>query len=181
MRIGFWDLETTALDADFGQLLCGVIGEYVSTDPLTPMVHPFELDDFKSPEGRCDDRGLATRIRDYIESFDLLVGYNSILFDKRFLNTRLAAYGERGCRFPRHKDLLYVMRSAFRLNSNSLANASIFLFGRTLKTAMDKRRWRQAHAGLRAAYNEVIEHCVYDVLEVARMWDRVKDVSGILK
>lgn len=181
MRIAFWDLETTALDADFGQLLCGVIGEYRTEAPCEPNLLVYELEDFKSPAGRCNDRDLAVRIRDRLEEYDLVIGYNSVRFDRPFLDTRLTAYKERGVRIQRHKDLLYTMRGKFRLGSNSLKNVGKFLFGDTIKTEMSKTCWRQAHAGLRASYDEVIYHCQQDVIELARVWDEIKSVAGVLK
>lgn len=181
MRIGYWDLETTALRADFGQLLCGVIGEHNSTNPLEPELSTYVLRDFKSPRGRCDDSQLAIDIKEHLEQFDLVIGYNSIKFDKNFLNTRLAFHGYGAVNIKRHKDLLYVMRYKFCLSSNSLKNACKFLFGNSQKTEMSMVRWREAHAGVRDAYDEVIYHCKQDVVELARMWDRVKDEAGVLK
>lgn len=180
MQVGFFDLETTALDADFGQLLCGVIGEYDPQSPEEPGLIKYELDDFDTPEGRCDDKGLAVTLREELSRYDLIVSYNGSRFDIPFLNTRLAAEGERGLSAKRHKDLLYVMRYKFRLQSNSLKNVGNFFFGHTVKTDMDKRTWRAAHAGSRTAYNEVIDHCRMDVIELARVWHRVKDVAGPL-
>lgn len=180
MQVGFFDLETTALDADFGQLLCGVIGEYDPKRPDDPLLYNIVLPDFETPEGRCDDSKLAIVLRDLLSTYDLIVSYNGSRFDIPFLNTRLAAAGERGLTAKRHKDLLYVMRYKFRLQSNSLKNVGNFFFGHTVKTDMDKRTWRAAHAGSRAAYDEVIDHCRKDVVELARVWHRVKDVAGTL-
>lgn len=181
MRIAFWDLETTALDADFGQLLCGVIGEFESSHPLEPRLDVFTLDNFDTVDGRCDDSKLAVVLRDELEQYDLVIGYNSVRFDAPFLNTRLIDCGERGTMFRRHKDLLYTMRHKFRLGSNSLANVTRFLFGQTNKTTMSKKTWRRAHAGDRKAYDEVIYHCEQDVNELARVWMKVKDVAGVLR
>jgi uncharacterized protein YprB with RNaseH-like and TPR domain len=181
MHICFFDLETTSLDADFGQLLCGVVGEYNSGYPLQPLLKTFRLTNVSTPEGRCNDHELAVAIRDELEQYDLVISYNGVRFDIPFLDTRLIDWNERGVRLIRHKDLLYTMRTKFRLQSNSLKNVTKFLFGETQKTEMSKRRWREAHAGNPAAYEEVIVHCHYDVLELARVWEAIKTVSGVLR
>ena len=181
MRTAFWDLETTALRASFGQLLCGVIGEYDPKHPTEPAITKFELHNFKTPKGRCDDSGLAVDISDALIQYDLVIGYNSIMFDKRFLDTRLARHGHPGSMIARHKDLLYVMRSKFSLQSNSLRTVARFFFGDTLKTELSWDLWRLAHAGDPEAYAEVVKHCIMDVIELSRVWDRVKLVAGDLR
>lgn len=134
-----------------------------------------------TPKNRCDDRGLAIRLKEYLEQFDLAVGYYSKRFDEVFLNTRLAKYGLPAMRLQRHKDIYFVMKTHFSLQSNSLKNVAIFLFGKTLKTDLSLDLWRLAHAGDPEAYEAVVEHCVFDVKELARVWDRVKSVAGDLK
>lgn len=181
MRTVFWDLETTALKASFGQILCGVGGEYNPINPTEPVLTEFRLADFSTPKGRCDDKSLAVEIGRYLEQFDLVVGYYSKRFDEPFLNTRLAKHNLPAVKLQRHKDIYFVMKTHFSLQSNSLENVSIFLFGKTLKTKLSWDLWRLAHAGDAEAYEAVVEHCRYDVKELARVWDRVKSVAGDLK
>src|SRR6266403_1464490 len=111
MRIGLWDIESSSLDAEYGQLLCAVIGEYRSEAPLAPQLKVYTLADYENC--RWDDRSLACNMRDDLEQFDLVLTYNGARFDLPFLNTRLIETGERGARLRRHKDLLYVMRHKF--------------------------------------------------------------------
>jgi uncharacterized protein YprB with RNaseH-like and TPR domain len=181
VRTAFWDLETTALRASFGQLLCGVIGEFDPVRPLEPKLTVFQLHKYRTPKERCDDSGLALDLAAELDQYDLVIGFNSIMFDKKFLDTRLAKYGYPGSHIARHKDLLYVLRYKFSLQSNSLKNAAKFFFGSTLKTDLSWDTWRLAHAGDRESYEMVIDHCKWDVLELARIWDRVKSVAGDLR
>ena len=179
MRICYWDIESSSLDAEYGQMLCAVIGEHMSESPEEPKIHTFTLGNFQHE--RWNDTSLAVAVRDALEEYDLVISYNGARFDLPFLNTRLIEAGERGTVLRRHKDLLYTMRGRFRLGSNRLARVTQFFFGETQKTSIDPKTWRQAICGKRAAYDYIIDHCQRDVTELARVWHKVKDVSGVLK
>ena len=147
--------------------------------PQAPRLKTFELADFKVE--RWDDLSLAIALRDELEQYDLAISYNGARFDVPFLNTRLAEYGEQGLVLLRHKDLLYTMRGKFRLGSNRLARVTQFFFGQTQKTAIDPKTWRRAICGRRKDYDYIIDHCKLDVIELARVWDRVRTVAGALR
>lgn len=179
MRIGFADFETTALDARFGQLLCGVVGAHNSADPEEPILRTYTLADYE--DERWDDQALAKGLRDELERFDLIVTYNGARFDIPFLNTRLKRHRLRGVRVARHKDLLYVMRGRFRLNSNRLEVVEEFVLGQRAKTRLDPEVWRKAIMGHEESYAYVVDHCQQDVAVLARLWNEISDVAGVLK
>lgn len=197
MRIGFWDLETSNLKADFGQLLCGVVGEYSTEWPDDPILHTLELPNFDWE--RWNDHELAVMIRDKLETYDLIISYNGRRFDEPFLNTRLAEVGERPVQITRHKDLLYVMRSRFRLHSNRLEVverqfAPAYEYDKrpkrqipkhalkaTGKTRLEPVTWRKALCGDDEAYQYIVEHCQRDVVGLCRVWNKVRPVLGVLK
>ena len=178
-RVAYFDIESTGLDAEYGQLLCGVIGEHLTENPTEPRLHTFELEDFSGR--RWEDLSLAVALRDELEKYDLAISYNGANFDVPFINTRLAEAGERGMVLRRHKDLLYTCRGKLRLGSNRLARVTQFLFGETQKTSITPGVWRRAICGRRKDYEYIIKHCQLDVIELAKVWDRLKTVAGDLR
>jgi uncharacterized protein YprB with RNaseH-like and TPR domain len=179
VKIGFFDFETTNLDARFGQLLCGVVGENNSADPYCPILHTFVLNDYEGE--RWNDKSLAQELRVELERYDLLFSYNGARFDVPFLNTRLKRHRLRGARIARHKDLLYTMRGKFRMGSNRLEVVEEFVLGSTNKTRLNPETWRMAIMGHEDSYQYVIDHCQADVQVLARLTNEIIDVAGVLR
>lgn len=176
--VGFFDLETTALVADFGELLCACCAH---SDGSVVTYR-------RTGKG---DRKLAVATRDHLEGHDILVGYNSKNrtglrrpggFDVRFLQTRLVEAGERPFREPLHLDLLPLVRREFGLHSNRLASVQDFLGLEEKKTSIRPAVWRAALRGDAAALHEVEVHCQQDVLVLREGFLRVKAyIKGTLR
>lgn len=179
-RIGFMDGEMSNLQADFGQLLCACITDYVprtmkeikaGKKPWGP-VRTFQLADYD--RHRWNDRSLAIQWRDAMEEYGLIVSWNGLKFDVPFLETRLRRWGLQGPAIKRHKDLLYTARYKLRLASNSLDSVSTHLgihdkYG-IAKTKMEPERWTMALGGHKPSFNYIIHHCQLDVKVLAAVW-----------
>src|SRR5439155_21264863 len=104
MRIVAFDCETTNLSGLMGRILCASFYRIVdgkSTKPYT-----FRLDSPKyAGHSKIDDNKLCVAIRDELEKYHLIVGWNSRLFDVAFLNARLAKAEERPLHPQFHLDL----------------------------------------------------------------------------
>lgn len=177
LSIGYWDLETSALNGSFGQILMSGVSYYNKKGRYVTDI--YTLSNYEN--ARWDDRELALRIKEAIEQFDVIVTYNGKRFDEPFLRTRLADPGLNvpGPILKRHVDLYWVARNRYRLHSNSLENFSRFLGVKTSKTRLDPRVWRMAICGHKPSYDYIIQHCVADVKVLAECWDRVKDNVAI--
>lgn len=180
MKIAFWDLECSNLQADYGQLLCGCVLEYApeKTNGVGRM-HTFELPDYK--DKRWNDLPLALAIRDELESYDIVVGYNSIRFDQPFLNTRLEQWSARGLRSPKHLDLMYTVRYKLRLHSSSLQAAQDALKLTVHKTRINPTDWVRAMGGDHTAYRRIIFHCKQDVRVLAELYGKTKHLVREIK
>ena len=167
MRIVAWDLETTDLGGNFGRILC------CSFKPILPpnegrsmgkgKVYTFRADDPEyAGSDIIDDSKLALAIRDELERYDLLVGHNSLLYDRKFLNARLIKAGERILLPKWHFDTMWVVRTQFRMSSK-LNNVQKMLGLPDEKTEIDWDSWARAGAYSKPGMDEVVHHCEQDV------------------
>lgn len=159
--IAFWDLETT-----FGsnnRLLAAAIadgfGAVVSWDAR---LFPDNCD--RCPPDKCD-RQMALEIRDELEWYTILAGWNSKLFDVPVLNARLRLHGERPLAAQMHIDLMYYATGQFlRIGRKSLENVSKFFRSPHSKTPLLPEIWDRADHGNDADFDLIVEHNVADVL-----------------
>lgn len=171
MKLLFFDTESTALDANWGRLLCVSFGE-LDNDTFTfrKDVKPY------SGRNKVDDARLAAATRDELERADIIVGWNSILHDIPLLNARLAKAGERPMRTGEkyglfHIDLMYYAGGqSLKLGSRRLDNVSSFFETEGEKTKLDGEIWQLAAAGESAAMDEIVEHCEIDVDVMKELW-----------
>lgn len=175
LKVTFFDLESTDLSANWGRILCGSFLGLEGDDVLTYRkdVKPF------SGRNKVDDSRLAVAIRDEIESADVLVGWNSILFDVPLLNARLAQAGERSCKIGEkhgviHVDLMYYAGGqSMKIGRRSLAFVSRFFDVENEKTPLDGETWQLAATGDRPAMDLVVEHCEADVRVLKDVWPKL--------
>lgn len=164
----FVDLETVGLDADYGRVLCGSIKHYGQ-----PTV-TYRSDDTKSGKAHIwDDRDVVVQIRDAIESSFMIMTWNGIMFDIKYLNSRLMFHEERAIRKPLHKDLLFVAKSNLLCHNHRLQSVQEFLNLAEEKTRLQPHMWVRAMAGDREAMNYVVEHCEADVAVTELAFERL--------
>lgn len=157
----FFDIEATDLKGNFGRLLC------VSGADMFGNVMTMRADDPQfAGNKRRDDSRLAVAVRDWLETFDMWVGWNSKMYDIPFIDTRLLIAGER----PIRKDIMHVDpmwkagQFSLTLHSRRLdAVAKTFRLD-SQKTALDPDIWMDAAEGDKTAMDYVVEHCEADVL-----------------
>lgn len=182
-KVAVFDLETSNLNADFGIVLCGVV--YDITNDKMHVVRWDETKSYKS-EIYDDDREVVVKVRDLLESFDIIIGYNSSRFDIPFLRTRLLHHGERLLESVRHIDLYYYVKFRLKLHDFKLDTLAKFSQTEFQKTEVDGKKWIQAlvYAGTkrgRKAMDYIVEHCVLDCKVLAEGFGKVKDLIGNIK
>lgn len=154
--IAFWDLETTFSTQP--RLLSGAIADGFGE------VHEYNLYNFPG-ETWIDDRPLAIAIRDAIEQYSIIAGWNSKLFDIPVLNGRLAYWGERPARPHMHVDLMYYASGSFmRIGRRSLESVSKYFSSPNQKTPLSPMLWDRADHGDADAYRLILEHNRADAL-----------------
>ena len=166
-RIGYFDIETDGLKADFSTILSWCIkdrGGSVVYDVTTRK-------DLLSPNP--DLRLIKSLIKE-MSKYKIIVGYYSTKFDVPYVRTKALHYNlpfpEFGSTY--HFDIYYTVKHKMNLSRNSLDNACDYL-GIEGKTPLAKDIWRAAKYGDPVALDEVVEHNIGDVEILERVHDRL--------
>lgn len=161
--ICYWDLETTYSTQP--RLLSGA-----GIDGLGNL-KVFDLRELQGPGGWLDDHAMAVAIRDYLESFNILAGWNSKLFDVPVLNGRLSFWRERPLHAQMHVDMMYYATGQFmRIGRKSLESVSSYFESPNRKTPLSPRLWDHADHGDMEAYQQIIDHNIADVKVTRDLW-----------
>lgn len=174
MRIAYFDLETTNLNADIGRILIGSIrksdGDIVTFRNKTSLIR------------KADDRDIAIKIRDVLEKHHCLVGWHSKGFDIPFLNTRLAAHGERLLSPRLHLDPRWQMAGwrGLKPRSAKLSVAAEFFGLDERKMELGVEVWAKAGVGDKESLDILAERCESDVRLLYEVTQKILD-SGVVK
>jgi len=185
LKIGYLDIESDGLKADFSTMLSWCIKEKdgpVTFDAVTK-------DELFS--GVSDQRIVESCVNEMLK-YKIIVTYYGTGFDVPFLRAKALHYNQY---FPSyineeqllkngntkivtvpelyHFDLFYVVKSKLCISRKSLDNACDYL-GIPGKTPIDKEMWRRAKYGDPAALNEVISHNVGDVEILEQLHNRLE-------
>lgn len=161
IKIVFFDTESTDLKAMMGRILCA---SFVTLDGEEAKTLRYDRSPYKTDDP-VDDGKLCVAIRDTLEKFNMIVGWNSKLHDIPLLNARLAKWGERPFEPHLHLDLMwYSGGSSMKIGSKKLDNVAKYFNVKNQKTPISWDDWARAGAGDRAAMDVVVEHCEQDVL-----------------
>ena len=182
MRIYSFDMETTALNAIMGRVLCASFYPIIPAEfhpprkqkQLRPITFSCRQNEYKG-EDVLDDRALCVAIRDFIHHTpNVIVTWNGKLFDVPFLNARLGLWGETICRPQFHMDMMYYARGAgARIGSSKLDNVQKFFKLDDEKTVIDWNDWARARAGVKRAMIPIEEHCEQDVKVLEQVYWRL--------
>lgn len=162
MRVVAWDLECTSLSGMIGRILCCSFKEVLPDG--SGKVWTFRGDDkrFRNSKDIVDDGALAIAIRDELEKYDVIIGHNSKLFDKKFLQARLMKAGAHPKRSQWHLDTMWIIRSNMRVSSK-LDNIQKFLGLPDEKTPISWDDWMRGGAFDKKSMDVIVQHCEQDV------------------
>lgn len=174
MRIAFWDVETTSLNAGIGRLLCSSVYTYPSSRMKT-----FRIDEINNGEEPWDDAKLAVAARDRLAEHDMVVTWYGKGFDLGFLNTRLAAAGENLISRHFHLDLYWYARGwhGIKPGGASLKNVASFFKLEERKMEIEKEIWTRAGMGDSLAIDQIAERCESDVRILYEVYKKMMDLK----
>lgn len=175
-RTAIIDLETSNLKADYGILLTYCIKPVGSNKILKGII---SKDDIKRGRKGDEDRRIVTDCIHDMSKFDKVVGYYSKRFDLPYLRARAV---NMGVDFPffgsiQHIDVFDIVKHRFCMSRKSQEVACRFLLGHTDKTHFDGSIWRDAARGDQKALRKVLEHNIYDVQDLEKLWLVVRNYS----
>jgi uncharacterized protein YprB with RNaseH-like and TPR domain len=170
----YLDIETTNLKASYGIMLCWCLYDATGEKMYEDCITKSDL------QGKTLDKRVVSSLVDTLRKFDRVYTFYGTKFDIPFARTRAVVHG---LDFPifqsvKHKDVYYIVRNKFCLHSNRLAVACEILLGETDKTRIDPGRWTKALMGDKEALAYILEHCEYDVKDLAKLHRKVIDFAG---
>jgi uncharacterized protein YprB with RNaseH-like and TPR domain len=167
-RIGYFDIEASNLDANWGFVLSWCI-KYRDEDKIvSDIISQEEIYNMT-----FDKRVMKTLIEE-LENVDILVTYYGTGFDIPYIRTRALLWDYEFPEFGSiyHWDLYYKVRSKLKLSSNSLGSATKF-FGIEGKTHLSPDWFMKAKYGHKKALKELLHHNEEDVLILQRLHDKL--------
>ena len=167
-KIGYLDIETDGLKADFSTMLSWAIKEK-DGDVTTGVITKEEL--FNG----VYDKRLIQECVDEMRKYAIIITYFGSRFDIPYLRTKALHYG---MDFPGygelyHFDLYYTVKSKLNLSRKSLDNACDYL-GIEGKTPISKDMWRRAKYGDSEGLSEVLAHNIPDVVILEQLHDKLE-------
>lgn len=165
MKTVIWDLECTALKANFGVIVASGIKPYQEEPKVLT----------KGRKG-VNDKELCIATKNELAKYDILVGFYSLGFDIKFLNSRLLYWKEKPLERKLHVDLYRIAKRYFNTHSKSLATLTAFL-GIEGKTHVDFEHWmRTSLEGDKKSLAYIVEHCKQDLIITEKLHDRLKSL-----
>lgn len=173
VRMVFFDIEASSLEASFGHTLC--FGYKYYGDKKSKVI---SLSDFKNPKKNEEpDLYLIQRIHTLLtDEADVILSWYGKEYDRKFLNSRMLMVG-----LPplpplnsEHIDLYYTARGNLKLHSNRLQSVSEALGCPVSKTPVRADVWRLAQRGDAKAMKYVVDHCHRDVEILEWVYEKLK-------
>lgn len=167
-RIGFFDIESSHLKANIGQMISWAIKPQGVDEVAYKGWTRREAIDWDR-----QDRRIVRELIKELQNYDLIVTYFGTGFDNKFMRTRALILQVPG--FPtygtlKHFDAYYAVRGRMSLHSNRLAVATQTL-GIEGKTPLPPHIWGKARLGYADAMEYVREHNVEDVKILEELYD----------
>lgn len=175
-RTAIWDIETSNLDADYGVILTWCVKPLGSSKIHQGVIN---LEDIKKGRKGDEDRRVVQELVDCIQQYDKLIGYYSKRFDAPYVRARAV---HMGIKFPnyasiKHVDVYDIIKHRFKISRKRQETACRFLLGHTDKTHFDGSIWRDAARGDKKALKQVLDHNIYDVQDLEKLYNTVIDFS----
>jgi uncharacterized protein YprB with RNaseH-like and TPR domain len=165
-KIGFLDIETSNLKADFGIIFSycikehggKILGRSLTKEELLNEVY---------------DKELLKECNEDMRKFDKVVGYYSTKFDIPYLRTR-STYWKLD--FPvykevKHTDVYYIIKNKFNLHRNRLETACDFFSIEAKTHPLMANIWFRAMVGDKKALSFIFSHNKEDVVSLEKLYD----------
>jgi len=175
-RTAIIDIETSNLDADYGIVLTWCIKPFGKDKIISGVISPTDI---KKGRHGDEDKRVVKECIEAMGEFDKVIGYYSKRFDLPYLRARAL---HMGLDFPffgtiKHVDVYDIIKNRFKISRKRQEVACRFLLGHTDKTHFDGSVWRDAARGDKKALKQVLDHNIYDVQDLEKLYLRVQDFA----
>lgn len=151
-----FDIETTDLAANIGEMICACI-KPLGKEPIVFL-------------RKRSDKMITDKIAKELRKYDYIVTFYGSRFDIPFLVTRLKMHRQEPLGFIRHLDMYYAAKFGLKLYSNRQQVVHEALFGDSDKTRILGPMQLRAIEGNREALKYIVDHCIIDVNELERIF-----------
>lgn len=175
-RIGFLDIETSNLEANFGIMLTYTIKDQATGNYYCDTLTKADVRNYDNDKTDC--RLVENFVSDLLK-FDRIVTFYGKGFDIPFARTRALIDG---VDFPffgsiKHDDVYFWAKFKLRLNRNGLETVSRTLIGKTDKTHLEYKYWAGAARGDKESLDYILAHNMADVDDTQRVYNVLKDYA----
>ncbi|KYC46545.1 MAG: hypothetical protein AMQ74_01794 [Candidatus Methanofastidiosum methylothiophilum] len=172
MKIGYLDIESSSLVADFGFCITWYILDNTGKFYGRTVTRKELKNDYP-------DSNLVKEFVDTLDQFDLIYTYNGVRFDWPFMRTRCVM---QNINFPvygslKQKDIYYTIKSKFRIHRKSLEVACEMILGHSNKTHWMGKYWIGAVQGKQEALDYIDDHCRKDVTDLKELTETVLEYA----
>ena len=191
-KIGYLDIETDGLKADFSTMLSWCIKER-NGDIKYSVITKNELFNGSA------DKNLIKSCVEELKKYDIICTYYGKMFDIPYLRAKSFHYGiefpgfttdyfmtKNGKTVARtnsdvyHFDIYFLVRSKFSLSRKSLENVCDYL-GIKGKTKLDPEIWRRGKYGDPSALKEILSHNKQDVIILESLHKKIENQAKWIK
>jgi len=169
-RVGFFDLETSNLNANWGIIIsyC-ILGD--DGQLYKRLITPQEIFSGEFDKAICEQFCKDAR------QFDRLIGWYSERFDAPYSRARCMYHkiDYPTYREIKHTDAWRVARSKLKLHSNRLGAVSAFLGIEAKQHPLNPDVWLKCLSGNEEALDFVMTHNIEDVESLRKVWHRMED------
>ena len=184
-RIGFFDIETEDLRADYGIMFSYVIEDFEGKKRYEDIVKEEDFIKYRTNKNgmaKEDTRILRNFVRD-ISNFDRLIGHYSCRFDSNFARTRAVICG---IDFPKwgsiyQTDTWVILKKKFALKSNSLESGNRNINGSSNKNHLSLALKHGLIRGKKWAQDYCLDHNRRDVQDTRRLYVSIRPFMRLTK
>lgn len=175
-RTMIFDIETHGLNRTWGRMMCFVGHIDGGPERGWHILRADEMPEWQAGD-RTSDRTLAAKVFSLMETADFLVAHNGKRFDRPYLESIAFKYNLPPLPQKPLVDPCQIWRerTQFRTGGASLAGIQKFLQIPNTKTDIEPEFWnRWLWNGDTEAGDEVVDHCVADVIVLADVVEQVR-------
>lgn len=172
-KVGFFDIESSGLNADFGWMYSWCIKTLGEDELFYAVVTQKEVRD-----GILDKR-IVKELVETLKKYKRIYTYYGSRFDVPFARTRALSHGLDFVPYGlvEHRDLWYLARRILKLHRNRLENVCDIL-GVVGKTHLEPKIWIMANTGNEDALEYILQHNTKDVEILEAVYKRLQEFEA---
>jgi len=169
-KVGFLDIESGGLNANFDYMLTWVIKTENKEEYKEGVIAQGDILDYRF------DKELIRELIDAIKDYDVLITYYGARFDIPFIRTRAMSHKLNFLPFGsvQHKDVYFMVKHRMKLGRNSLDSACAAL-GIKGKNHIKGNYWMRAKVGDPVALAYVLDHNRKDCQILEKLYHRLEE------